>query len=201
MKIKRQWSFTDSIILAEVDEIPADTLKALVRAHMMHEAPALPWQEHLDPSTNEKLKALKARYQDHYTLKIVALENNEIIGWSHGWQDLLDHGSFFMASSLVIPEKRRAGLYTALANKVLEIIREEGFQSAWSLHLMTNNPVIIAKMRLDFSIVGFEVHTVYGPLVKLNLHFSELRNQTMRYRAGVVGESEVHSLLVKRTTS
>jgi ribosomal protein S18 acetylase RimI-like enzyme len=102
-----------------------------------------------------------------------------------------------MGASVVIPEYQRQGLYSELIKKVFEITKEQGFQSIWSLHVMTNNPVIIAKLKMDFTIYGFEVNTRYGALVRLIYHHSEIKRKAIRFRAGAVKENEIHEVLLK----
>jgi hypothetical protein len=88
-------------------------------------------------------------------------------------------------------------LYSALLKKVIEITKEKGFQSIWSLHVMTNNPVIIAKLKKDFTIFGFEVNTRYGALVRMVYHHSEIKRRALRFRAGAVNDNEVREALLR----
>jgi len=201
MNILREWKFSDKIKIAEVDQYPADIHAKHIDNFIMDEVPMLPWQESLEENVRIKLKDLKNKLKDQYKLRLAILEDDKLIGWSLGWQDSFDQASFFMGASIVVPEKRRSGIYTALVNKILEITKEVGFQSVWSMHLMTNNPVIIAKLKLEFNISGLEINTLYGPLVKLTYHHRDLRKKALRFRAGAVGESEVLNLLSTKKKS
>jgi hypothetical protein len=51
---------------------------------------------------------------------------------------------------------------------------------------MTNNPVLIAKLKLGFSINGFEVNTRYGALVRLIYHHYEMKKNALKFRAGAI---------------
>ena len=73
--------------------------------------------------------------------------------------------------------------------------KDRGFQSVSSRHVMTNNPVLIAKMKLGFLVSGFEVTPVHGALIRLTYHHHEIRKAAARFRAGAIGETEVLRLL------
>ncbi len=103
--------------------------------------------------------------------------------------------SIFMGTSLILPEFRRKGLYSALTSKVIEITKQIGFQSIWSMHVMTNNSVLIAKLKMDFNIYGFEVNTKYGALVRLVYHHNEMKRKVLNFRAGAIGDTEVLKVL------
>lgn len=198
MDILKQWKFDQNTIIAQVDKYPENVINEHVAEYMMHNVPSLPWRSQLDDSTTKKIKDLNSGTKDNYRLKLVVLEEKKIVGWSFGFQDTLDSSSYFMAGSVVLPERRREGLYTALVSKVLEITEKKGFQTVWSTHIMNNNPVLIAKLKLGFVINGFEVSTIYGALVKLTFNHSELRKKALNFRAGSVKETEIYSLLKKR---
>ncbi len=198
MDILKQWKFDQNTIIAQVDKYPENVINEHVAEYMMQNVPSLPWRSQLDDSAVKKLKQLHAGTKENYRLKLVALEGKQIVGWSFGFQDTLDSSSYFMAGSVVLPERRRQGLYSALVAKVLEITEKKGFQSVWSMHIMNNNPVLIAKLKQGFVINGFEVNTIYGALVKLTFNHSELRKKALNFRAGSVKETEIISLLKKR---
>lgn len=122
------------------------------------------------------------------------LHNGELKGWSFGWQDSSE--TFFMGASAIAPELRRQGLYSQLVKCVLERTRALGFQTVSSCHILTNNPVIIAKLKLGFTVKGIEVDAVHGTLLRLNHHHNQLLNSASRFRVGAVGESEVRRLLL-----
>lgn len=90
-----------------------------------------------------------------------------------------------------MPEFQRQGLYSSLAKKVFEITKDAGFQSVHSLHVMTNNPILIAKLKLGFQIYGFEVNTRYGALVRMIYHHNEMKRRTLKLSAGAFDDVEV----------
>lgn len=194
---KNEWSLDNGITIAEIDTFPEEIYRTQLEEHLMGEYPMLPWREHLSENDVAKIKALRDKVQNRYDLRLALLDGDKLIGWSYGWQDVFDHSSFFMGASMVLQDYRRRGLYSELVKKVFEITKEVGFQSIWSTHVMTNNPVIIAKMRLGFTITGFESNVNYGNLVKLTYHHSDLRRRAAKFRAGAIGETEVLNMLLK----
>ena len=156
----------------------------------------LPWRKHLADDELDKVNALQENIKGKYELRLAILKGDELIGSSYGWQSVFDFSSFFMGASLIIPKYRKKGLYSELVKRVIEVTKELGFQSIWSTHIMTNNPIIIAKLKLGFSINGFESNVNYGNLVKLTYHLSELRNQVTKYRAGAIGDDKVRDLIL-----
>ncbi|MES3038965.1 MAG: GNAT family N-acetyltransferase [Bdellovibrionota bacterium] len=197
MNILRSWPLHNEFTIALVDELPTDIIRAQVKKYLAPEYPMIPRNFGLNENGIEKLKNIKAKLKDQFVLRLVVLHKDEIVGWTDGWQDSVEQDSFFMGASLVLPEYRKQGLYTALVNKVMELSKDEGFQSIWSLHVMTNNPVLIGKLKIGFHIYGFEVNTRYGALVRLVYHHSETKLKALKFRAGAIGESEISNELLK----
>ena len=75
-------------------------------------------------------------------------QGDTFVGWHIGQQVLA--GKFEMTSTGVLPEHRRRGLYSALILVVLETVQKEGFQIVYSRHNLTNNAVIVPKLRDRF---------------------------------------------------
>ena len=193
MKIIKQWPIKDNYSLAEVVSFPKDIYKKQVNDHLWEEYPFLMWEQNLTEVDKEKIKDLASLTKDRFVLRVALLRDDELIGFSFGWQETST--SFFMAASLVIPEYRRQGLYTELVKKILEISKEKGFQSLCSFHIATNNPVIIPKLKLGFTIGGLQLDAVHGVMVRLNYHHNSLLQSATRFRAGAMGEAEVKKLL------
>lgn len=89
-----------------------------------------------------------------------------------------------MTSTGILKVHRRRGLYTALIPIILAHIKNEGFQVVFSRHNLTNNAVIIPKLRAGFVISGFEVDDRFGTLVQLSHYFNPLRRKVMDVRVG-----------------
>ena len=68
--------------------------------------------------------------------------------------------------------------------KTIELTKREGFQSVSSKHLMTNNPILIAKLKLGFQIRGMEVDGVHGALLHMVYNHNPLIQKAFRFRVG-----------------
>lgn len=196
MKIINRWKLKDYFSICEVDQYPDDLYKSQLQEHLMGEFPMFSWRKPLSNEEKEKVKKLAENIKGKYELRVALLKDDELVGWSYGWQEIFDSSSFFMGASLVLPEYRRKGLYSKLVNKVLEITKELGFQSVWSTHIMMNNPVIIAKLKMGFYINGFECNVNYGNLVKLTYHHSDFRQKVANFRAGAIKDDEARNLIL-----
>ena len=118
-------------------------------------------------------------------LAIGIFHGDACVGWHIGQQ--VDRGSFEMTSSGIVPEHRRRGLYRSLIPIVLEHARHEGFQAVVSRHNLTNNAVIIPKLKAGFFISGFNVSDRFGTLVQLSYFFNPLRRKVFDVRVGQRG--------------
>lgn len=196
MDILEEWTLNDRYKIVRVDKFTEPQYMELFNKHMLMDHPILPWRSNLSLEQQEKQKQLKQLIKDRFTLKLALLESNNLIGWSYGWQDSVHDGDFYMASSLVLPDHRQKGLYTNLVEKVLELTDEQGFSAVRSRHICTNNPVLIAKLKLGFSINGFEQDETMGTLVRMIFHHNELRKKGADFRAGKYTEQEIRNLLI-----
>jgi RimJ/RimL family protein N-acetyltransferase len=122
----------------------------------------------------------------HYQL--VANDGDKIIGWSFGQQRTYD--DFYMINSAVFPEYRRQGVYTELMRLAVKHITDLGFQRIYSRHKMSNNAVMIPKLKAGFVITGFEVNDVFGNLVELSYYTNPRRRELLEVRTGMRRPSE-----------
>lgn len=198
MDFLAQWPLENDFTLVRVESLPADIIQEQAKNYLGPEYPMLPKSFCVANESVEKLKEIKKRLSGQYKLRLAILYKQDLIGWTDGWQDSIEQDTFFMGASLILPEFQKKGLYSALVKKVFEITQEDGFQSISSLHIMTNNPVLIAKLKLGFSIYGFEVNARYGALVRLVYHHNESKKSALRFRAGAVYETEILDALKKR---
>jgi hypothetical protein len=111
-------------------------------------------------------------------------EKNRFVGWSAGFQ--ANPNEFYMMTSGVFLKYRRKGYYTKLAKTVLAKVQKLGFQMVSSNHIATNNPVIMAKLKLGFMIAGMEISDNMGVLLRLVYSFNDLRTEVLKYRTGEV---------------
>ena len=109
-------------------------------------------------------------------------EKDHFVGWSNGFQ--LKPNEFYMMSSAVLPKYRRKGWYTKLAKTMIQEVERLGFLVVHSNHLATNNPVIIAKLKMGFVVSGIEISEQMGTLLKLSYFMNPLTHEVMKYRTG-----------------
>lgn len=172
----------DDIELREVYRFDEPEFTRLVQTVLIGNAPIIPETTWLSEQEAQASNELKRSFGKGLALRVGAYQGGRLVGWSHGFQDGSD--SYIMASSAVLPEYRRRGLYTRLVRAVLERTRAAGFQVVHSKHVITNNPILIAKLKLGFVIAGFELSDVHGVLVRLRYLFNERRAKIAEMRTG-----------------
>lgn len=155
---------------------------------------------HLSPgyaygdAEKEALEPLRERMSDAYALRLGIFQNDTFVGWHLGLQ--VAPSNFMMVSTGILKEHRRKGVYTALLQTVLERVKAEGFQVVSSRHNLTNNAVIIPKLKAGFVISGFEVNDMYGSLAQLSYFFNPLRRRMLDVRVGQTTPDEEVKLLL-----
>ncbi len=138
----------------------------------------------LSDSQRGRLKELNKNMGQPFTLRLGVFYKSEFVGWHFGRQESAH--SFYMQNSGILPSHRRKGLYAELLKRVLEITTEMGFQDIWSRHTVTNNAVIIPKLKHGFVITGMEVNDIFGTLIHLHYFPSSIRRKMMDYRVGQI---------------
>ncbi len=123
-------------------------------------------------------------------LRIGAYLDNELIGWTYGWVERERH--FYMSHSGVVPRARGKGIYSELVRRVLEYCKTQGHVAVESRHIVMNNPVIIAKLKLGFFVSGYSYSEIYGPLVHLKHILGEERRELLRGRAAPLRPAGAH---------
>lgn len=198
MDYLNQWPVKDDFSIVHLESLPAEIVREQAKKYLSPEYPMLPKNLGVEQKQIDKLQGIKNRLKGQYKLRLGLLHKDNLVGWTDGWQDSIEQDTLFMGASLVLPSFQKQGLYSALVKKVFEITKEDGFQSVSSLHIMTNNPVLIAKLKLGFSIYGFEVNTRYGALVRLIYHHNAIKKSALRFRAGALNEPEIIDALKGR---
>ncbi|HYF01961.1 MAG TPA: GNAT family N-acetyltransferase [Patescibacteria group bacterium] len=135
-------------------------------------------------SDDEKalLKTLSQNTGMPFTLHLGIFLKGELIGWSYGWQESAE--KYYMCNTAILKEHRRKGIYTALLPEVLKILKDKGFQIAYSRHAATNNDIIIPKLKAGFVISGMEISDKFGTLVHLSYFFNNIRRRMIDFRSG-----------------
>lgn len=194
IEIMERWSLKNNYSIALVERYPHDQYMDLFNQHMMPGQSILPWEDSLSEKQKAKQKKLKLLLKDKFQLKIALFYKDQFIGWTYGWQDSVHNGDFYMGSSLVLPKHRGKGLYSAMLKKVLELTEQAGFGAIRSRHICTNNPVLIAKLKLGFTINGFEQDEIMGTLVRMIFYHNEVRKKSSVFRAGKYNDKKIAEL-------
>lgn len=139
-------------------------------------------RDHYSDAEVTALDALRSNVAGAYRLHVGIFYRDQFVGWHFGQQLELDR--FYMTNTGLLEEHRRRGLYTALLPVVLDQLRQKGFQIVFSRHNLTNNAVIIPKLKAGFVISGFEVDDRFGTLVQLSYYFNPLRRKVLDVRVG-----------------
>lgn len=133
---------------------------------------------------SEKFEKLRKQFdsEKHYRLNLALFYKNKFIGWSWGFQETAT--IFYMCNSAILKEHRRKGLYTILMNEMLKRVHEQGFMRIYSRHIITNNDILIAKLKSGFKITNFELSDRFGTMVHLTYFPQKIRNDILDFRSG-----------------
>lgn len=107
---------------------------------------------------------------------------DRVAGWqaSRAW----DTRTAYMVNTALLPAHRGQGVYTRLLPVVLDALRAEGYALVRSHHHLTNNAVIIPKLRAGFRFQGVQIdgHSVMAVLL---LSFDPAYTAYMDRRSGL----------------
>ncbi|MDK2124250.1 GNAT family N-acetyltransferase [Parachitinimonas caeni] len=152
--IRAVQEFEEPAYAAQVEQIFGDKARVPLLA------------ERLDRNELMEGRRLRATLPQPQRLRMAAYAGDALVGWSSGWYEV--GGTFYMASSAVMPEWRRQGIYSRLVQAIIEEVKSQGGAQIRSRHVASNNPVLIAKLKLGFMITGTEYSEELGLLVLLN---------------------------------
>lgn len=139
---------------------------------------------YLSIEEKEKVEELNKNYGTKETFALICKHNEKIVGWSYGFQTKVD--TFYMMNSGVLEAYRRQGVYTKMLKIIVEKATEKGFQKIDSRHRMTNNAVIIPKLKFGFKISGFELDPTFGTLVHLAYYTNPKIDHILGVRDGSI---------------
>lgn len=133
-------------------------------------------------STNfEKLRK-NFNSEKHYRLNLALFYKNKFVGWSWGFQETAT--VFYMCNSAILKQHRRKGLYTYMMNEILKRVSAKGFMRIYSRHIITNNDILISKLKAGFKITNFELSDRFGTMVHLSYFPQKIRNDILDFRSG-----------------
>jgi GNAT superfamily N-acetyltransferase len=155
-----------------------ETLRPRVFADTLSYDPRTIWTQ----EEKDALAQLRKRMGAVFELVLGVYRGEELVGWTMGWQE--DAATYKMVNTGLLPEHQGKGIYKALLPRVLDVLRQEGFQVVVSYHCVTNNAVIVPKLRAGFIISGFEVSDRFGLIVRLAYYFNETRRRIIDVRVG-----------------
>jgi GNAT superfamily N-acetyltransferase len=107
---------------------------------------------------------------------------HEQVGWSFGFQT--SSQEFYMCNTAILEQHRGRGLYKALLPVIIARVSALGFQVIFSRHAMTNNAVIIPKLRAGFVMSNVELSDSFGTLIRLSFFTNAGRRNAMDYQCG-----------------
>lgn len=173
---------SDGIEFKEVERFAEPEFSQLLTRLLLNQGLVIPETTWLSEEEVQATRQLEQSIKQAFSLRVGAYHRNVLIGWAHGFQDSAE--SFIMATSAVHPSYRRQGIYTQILRRVLARTKAAGFQVVYSKHVLTNNPILIAKLKMGFTIVGMELSDGQGLLVRLRYLFNERRLAVAYVRAG-----------------
>lgn len=183
--MKNQYVLPDGY---EIRELSHEEFDPLWQYHgqkiFLDQSPILRLTEVYDADELLLARELNKQISAPYRLRLAVFKQNEFCGWCYGVQET--HETFYMQNSAVLPEHRQRGLYSALMNRTVEIVKAKGFQRIYSRHNATNNEVIIPKLKFGFKITSLEISDMYGALVHLTYFTNEIRRKILNYRVGEI---------------
>lgn len=101
----------------------------------------------------------------HHEWFLFKTKAGEPVGWFMGEAE--DFQTFYMRNTGILPEHQNQGIYTSFAAQLTKYIGEIGYERISSQHKVTNQKILISKLRMGFIICNLELTENWGPMVKL----------------------------------
>jgi len=131
-----------------------------------------------------RFKELKENFRSNdYRLNLLYYCKDEVIGWHRGYQENVD--TFYMQNTGILPAHQNKGVYSKSLPFILNLLKKAGMQRVTSKHIVSNNPVIVSKLKAGFCISGFEISDKYGMMLNMVYLFNPKRKEVFDYRTGV----------------
>jgi len=91
---------------------------------------------------------------------------------------------FLMDITVIHPEYRRQGLYSAFLHALLDYTKQAGYSMVISQHSPSNNHILIAKLKAGFYISKMMISPAFGPEVELCYFHNPDLKVAFLYRCG-----------------
>jgi len=131
-----------------------------------------------------RFNELKEKFRSNdYRLNLLYYCKDEVIGWHRGYQENID--TFYMQNTGILPAHQNKGVYSKSLPFILNLLKKAGMQKITSKHIVSNNPVIVSKLKAGFCISGFEISDKYGMMLNMVYFFNPKRKEVFDYRTGV----------------
>ena len=170
-----------------IKEVPLATLDAFQMENFIS---VFPNQSYFRPESvlNEeelvRFNELKEKFRSNdYRLNLLYYCKDEVIGWHRGYQENID--TFYMQNTGILPAHQNKGVYSKSLPFILNLLKKAGMQKITSKHIVSNNPVIVSKLKAGFCISGFEISDKYGMMLNMVYFFNPKRKEVFDYRTGV----------------
>jgi GNAT superfamily N-acetyltransferase len=173
---------------ASVRLIDVAVYKAFLNSHadsLFGETVTFDYGSLLSAPAKRALEALETGHRSGPRFHWGAFDDDALVGVHQARQQ--ERGALLMDVSGVLPAYRRRGHYGRLLSSVVAFAKAREFQCVLSRHNAANNAVLIAKLKADFVVNGFEISDEQGLLVTLVLHFNEARRAAYAFRVGAKG--------------
>lgn len=170
-------------VIAEVPRFPEPAFTQLMKATFVDSTSAIDWKELLGEERLARHEARRREFGSRFSLRIGVWHAGRLVAWTFGWQD--SPTRFYQANSGCMPAHRRKGLYRALLIRLLQRCEAEGFEEVWSKHIATNNPILLAKLRVGFLLTGTELSPSFGSLVTTSCPLIPERREALLVRTGL----------------
>jgi len=192
-----QIKINNDFYIKELSKENFDPLFKKHRDEVFSDDHSLPFEKFNSEKENDKINELSSDcFKRPFTLHLgVYDKENNFAGWSFGWQE--NATTYYMCNSAVFKKYRRKGIYNALLETTLSILREKGFQLIYSRHNATNNNVIIPKLKSGFIISKMELSDTFGCLIHLHYYTNKTRRKLMDYRCGELAPDDELKKIMK----
>ena len=139
---------------------------------------------HLSEQERRKIQERRAPYLSAWRLHWVVEHHGIVIGWTNAYQK--DPETLYMLKTALDPAHRGKGLYSRMLQLVIEHARAEGFQLITSKHRVSNNAVIIPKLKAGFLITSMTVDERFGTVVYLTKYLHPQREARALNQTGAL---------------